>query len=101
MTFAVTIRLSAKVDIAEAEDWYDRDHPGRGIRFRAAVYDTIDRIANNPLAYPDLLLGNHRAVTHKFPYSVWFRVAGHKVLIVAVIHGRRNRRFVRTRIGGV
>jgi nucleoside diphosphate kinase len=62
----VSVRVSAKHDVAEAEDWYEEREPGLGIRFRAEV----------------------------------FRVIGSAVVVMAVIHGKRGSKHVRTRLTG-
>ena len=101
MNFSVHIRLAAKFDIAQAEDWYEDRTSGLGVRFRTSVYDAIERIGRNPFAYPEMLPGIRRLVMSGFPFNIWFRINGDKVLIVAVIHGKRGSRIVRAKLRGV
>ena len=100
LSYPISIRLSAKQDVAEAEDWYEERQPGLGIRFRAEVFDAFARISDNPFLYPDVFYGNHRYVLRRFPYNIWFRVIGSDVLIMAIIHGKRGTRQVRGRLTG-
>ena len=37
---------------------------------------------------------------HRFPYNIWFRVSGPVVLIVAVVHGKRGRRTIHSKLTG-
>jgi len=76
LSVSVRIRLAAKLDIAEAEDWYDNRVPGLGLEFRLATYEAVASIASDPFVYPELLWGNRRLVMHRFPYNIWFRVSG-------------------------
>jgi plasmid stabilization system protein ParE len=101
LNFSVHIRLAAKLDIAQAEDWYEDRTPGLGVRFRTRVYDAIERIGRNPFGYPEMLPGIRRLVMSGFPFNIWFRVIGEEVLIVAVIHGKRGSRFVSAKLRGV
>jgi plasmid stabilization system protein ParE len=95
LSYLVSLRLSAKQDVAEAEDWYEEREPGLGVRFRTEVFDAIARISENPFLYPDLFKGNRRCVLRRFPYNIWFRVIGSEVVIMAIIHGKRGPRLVR------
>jgi len=100
LSFSIRIRIAAKIDIAKAEDWYEERVPGLGLKFRAAAYEAIARIGSDPFIYPELLWGNRRLVMHRFPYNIWFRVSGPDVLIVAVIHGKRGARVLRSKLKG-
>lgn len=100
MSVAVRIRLAAKRDIAEAEDWYDNRVRGLGLEFRLATYEAVASIASDPFVYPELFRGNRRLVMHRFPYNIWFRVSGTGVLIVAVVHGKRGRRTIHSKLTG-
>jgi len=96
---SVRIRLAARLEIAEAEDWYENRGPGLGREFRAATYEAVARISADPFVYPELLWGNRRLVMRRFPYNIWFRLSGAGVLIVAVVHGKRGARTLRSKMG--
>ena len=98
MSYPVSIRLAAKQDVAEAEDWYEERQSSLGLQFRMEVFDAIAKISDNPLLYPELLRGNRRCVLRRFPYNIWFRIAGSDVVIMAIIHGKRGTRQVRRRL---
>jgi toxin ParE1/3/4 len=98
LSYSVRIRVEAKFDIALAEEWYEERVPGLGLKFRAAAYGAVDRIASDPFLYPELLWGNRRLVMHRFPYNIWFRVSGTAVLVVAVIHGKRGAGTLRSKL---
>jgi toxin ParE1/3/4 len=100
LSFSIRIRIAARLDIAKAEDWYEERVPGLGLRFRAAAYEAVTRIASDPFIYPELLWGNRRLVMHRFPYNIWFRVSETDVLIIAVIHGKRGTRALRSKLRG-
>jgi plasmid stabilization system protein ParE len=49
------------------------------------------RIAENPLAFPRAHGEIRRATLHRFPYAIYFRLAGDEVVVLAV-HGRQDPR---------
>jgi hypothetical protein len=70
LSYPISVRLSAKQDVAEAQDWYEERVPGLVVRFRAEVDHAIARISDNPFLYPDLFHGNRRYVMRRFPYHI-------------------------------
>ena len=57
LNYQISIRLAAKQDVAEAEDWYEERQSGLGHRFRSEVFDAVERISANQFLYPDLFNG--------------------------------------------
>ena len=81
------------------EDWYDARRMGLGTEFRAAVDEAMARIAAHPLMYPERYRASRRALLRRFPYVLWYRVDDDLVIILACVHGRRDPRGVRARLG--
>jgi plasmid stabilization system protein ParE len=81
-----------EADLVEASFWHDRQRSGLGDRFLSAVFETLDRVAEMPLAYPSARGETRRALVRDFRYSVYFRVDGDDVAILAVIHNSRDPR---------
>ena len=88
----------AQAEFAEAVDFYDSQQPGLGSLFAAEVERTIDRIVRYPEAWPPLSERTCRCLTHKFPYGIIYRMRGDVVLIVAVMHLRREPQAWRRRL---
>lgn len=63
---------------------------GLGIRFYQAIETTLARIAQHPNSFPTVKGGARRVLVEKFPYSIIYRVKAEVVVVVAVIHHRRN-----------
>jgi toxin ParE1/3/4 len=85
----ITVRLAAQADIREAALWYDAQRPGLGTEFTLRIDALLERIAQNPLQFPEIGSGVRRALLQRFPYAVYFIVAASPVLI-AVLHQRRH-----------
>jgi len=96
----VEVSASAKADIARAAVWYENQKEGLGDMFLTAILDTIDRIALNPEGYAKAIKEARKAEVESFPYSVWFRVKD-DVLVIACLHGKRDRRLAVERASGV
>jgi plasmid stabilization system protein ParE len=80
----------AEADLAAAIDWYERIRPGLGADLALCIEVALDRILDNPDAFPVVLPGVHRARIRRFPYGVVYRVRQHDIEIVAVFHARRD-----------
>jgi len=52
----------------------------------------LDRIVNHPLMDSIVHRSAGRALTHKFPFGVYYRVTEKKNVIIAVMHVSRNPR---------
>jgi toxin ParE1/3/4 len=79
-------------DLVEASFWYERQRIGLGDRFLSVVFDTLDRIAEMPQAYPRAHGETRRVRVPSFPYSVYFRIDGDDVAVLAVMHNSRHPR---------
>ncbi|OWK38542.1 Plasmid stabilization system protein [Fimbriiglobus ruber] len=84
--------------MAEGRDWYEGRQEGLGAEFLAAVDDTFDRIHETPELYAPEYKSVRRVGLIRFPYVVYYRIAGENVEVVAVQHGSRNPRGWRSRV---
>jgi plasmid stabilization system protein ParE len=87
----VSFRPEAEAEALETRDWYDGRQPGLGAEFRAALDETIARIADNPMQFRVVRAETRRAILNRFPYAVYFRMAGNDIVVLAV-HGRQHPR---------
>ncbi len=89
---AYTVELSpaAEFDVESAFIWYRERNALIADAFRAEVFDAVDAIGASPLGRPADDEGNRRCVLHRFPYSVFYEVNGHRITILAVAHHRRR-----------
>jgi plasmid stabilization system protein ParE len=93
-----TVFRPAAVGEAEAaRQWYEDRLPALGEAFVDALEATVGRIEANPLAYPMAHGELRRALLRGFPYAVIYRVSDAELLVVAVVHERRDPRRWRGR----
>ena len=90
MKSVVHFRQDAETDVADAAVWYENQSAGLGAEFLDEILATCNSIAENPQMYPILHRDTRRAVIHKFPFGLYYRVENSLVIIVAVMHGSRD-----------
>jgi plasmid stabilization system protein ParE len=90
VSFDVQLRRAAEVDVAEAQIWYEAQRSGLGGEFHSEVSHVIDRLAETPLIYQTVYRDVRRAIVHRFPYLVWYRVLGELVTVLACTNARQD-----------
>lgn len=88
----------AEKELIDSRDYYDSLIFGLGKKFILEVEHIVNRIKNNPLAFP-LYFNNYRkALLRKFPYSIIYKDDGSRVFILAVAHQKRKPKYYTDRI---
>lgn len=85
---------AARSEFDRSVDRYEREYPGRGLRFAAALERATRAAAGTPSAgspFPGVPehLGVRRRMVRGFPFSIAYRLLGDVVRIDAVVHERR------------
>ena len=93
----ITFHEAALDEYVAAVRWYERDYPGRGERFVAAIENVLGTIARESDAFP-MRLGVRAATVHRFPYVLFFtKTGGETVRVLAVAHAKRRPGYWRAR----
>jgi plasmid stabilization system protein ParE len=89
----------ALLDLKEAKNWYKSINVNLDKRFSRIVGQTIKRISENPLLFPEKYGQIRVAVIDKFPFTVQYFVENetNKIIIVAIFHDKRNPQTVLNR----
>ena len=90
MTHPVTFSAAASGHVADAARWYEQKRQGLGLEFLAEVKQRVSLAAKNPLRYPLIYKDVRRIPLKRFPYLIHFRAEPSRVLVLAVLHARRN-----------
>ena len=93
MTWRVRVRPSAELSLLAAARWYEAQRQGLGAAFSEELAQVLAWLADNALIYPELFRGVRRVFAHRFPYIVYYRIAGDDVMVLAILHMRRRRSF--------
>jgi len=94
----INILPQAEQEFSEAVDWYNDQCLGLGYEFAAELSNTLERIAQFPDAWPKISRRARRCLTNKFPFGVIYQVRKDCILIVAVMHMKRDPVFWQKRI---
>ena len=80
----------ADEELREAIDYYETSQQGLGEEFYLEVHAAIGRILSFPQTWPVLDGDIRRCLVHRFPYGVLYSVHPEGILILAVMHLRRE-----------
>ena len=99
MTWTVQFTTLAEDDVAEAYGWYASSRRGLGDEFLADMDTVIQMIEQVPEVCPTVYRELRRALLHRFPYSVYYRLLPSLTTIEvrACVHQRRHPRTWRRR----
>jgi plasmid stabilization system protein ParE len=87
----VVFTLPARTELIDAQDWYEREAPGLGRSFRAAVDTVVERMGANPQQFPIAYKSIRRALLRRFPYALMFVIEADETLtVIACFHGSRD-----------
>ena len=90
MSLPVIVLPAAEADLAEAKAWYENNRRGWSEKFRLRVEETFERISRMPELHAAIYKEVRRSFIHQFPYAVFYRVEEDRVVVIAVMHTRRD-----------
>lgn len=90
MTYRLFVEPAAKADIAAAKEWYEAQRPGLELEFRDELDSVFRRIESNPLEIAMACRDVRQVAVKRFPYVISFVFRDNRVLVIAVLHGRRE-----------
>jgi plasmid stabilization system protein ParE len=83
-------RPAAVADLNWAYVRYERERKGLGEEFLAEVQVTAQLVLGMPRAYPVIRRETRRALIHRFPHGLFYRLIDETVVIVACFHTSRD-----------
>lgn len=90
MSLPVSFHRAASAEFIEASTWYEDKRLGLGIEFITEIEHCISLASRHPLQFIVVHEDVRRVVANRFPYSVYFRTDGNRIVVLAVFHGNRN-----------
>ena len=90
MAYILSIRKEAEADIAEAYQYYESCREGLGADFISRIDEAISRVQNNPKQFRTVLDKVRRALVRKFLYGIYYTINENEIIVLAVVHARRN-----------
>ena len=90
MTPRLVVRPQAAAELLEAQQWFDEQRTGLGQEFGLEVDLTISEVLIRPESFPRVHGEMRRAIVHRFPYGVFFRIGADAIVVLGIIHGHRD-----------
>jgi plasmid stabilization system protein ParE len=93
----VEVLSQARDDLVAGFHFYEKQAPGLGSYFLDSLFSDIDSL----ILYGGIhriVFGFHRALSKRFPFAVYYRVAGEVVRVYAVLDCRRNPSWIRKKL---
>ncbi|MBX3500270.1 MAG: type II toxin-antitoxin system RelE/ParE family toxin [Alphaproteobacteria bacterium] len=99
MTYRLVIRRAARANVVGARTWYGQASDSVRERF----LDSLDRAFEAVLAAPErwpIARGHIRRISlGGFPYTIYYAIRRNDIVVVAVMHHRRDPLVWRRRVG--
>lgn len=87
----------ADSEMMEAAIFYEAQQQDLGKRFLSVVQESLNHIQINPSLYPVIHLDVRRCITKTFPFNVLFRIGKNQIVVMAVMHQKRNPDYWKSR----
>lgn len=91
----------ARTELREAIAYYNAQRSRLGFRFSDEVKQAIKRVVQFPEAWPQLAKSSRHCQIKSFPYSVIYYLRNDELVIVAIMHSRREPHSWIERLGQV
>ncbi|GAN33227.1 MAG: type II toxin-antitoxin system RelE/ParE family toxin [Candidatus Brocadia sp. AMX2] len=101
MKYKIIIRPEAEDDLKEAFVWYEGKRKGLGYDFLLQIDAALRFIEENPTIHPIVFKGTRKHLIRRFPYKAIYLVERENIVVLAVIHGKRNPKLIQHRIENI
>lgn len=86
------------IDEAQAaRQWYAEKGQELGDAFLAELDHAVEQISTNPNAWPPFEEHTRRYIMYRFPFCVVYKTDVDRILVVAIMHGKRKPGYWKTR----
>jgi plasmid stabilization system protein ParE len=92
VSWRVIFRPNAEADLREAWAWYETQRPGLGDELLIEIRTAVRRLETNPESQPFYYREFRRLLTRRFPYKLFYRVEGRRVIVFRILHAKREHR---------
>jgi toxin ParE1/3/4 len=86
----VSFHSRARDEVERAQEWYEERSFVAASGFLQELSRALHHIRESPYRYPAAIHGTRRLVLERFPFNVFYRIAGEEIVIVAVAHQKRR-----------
>jgi plasmid stabilization system protein ParE len=90
MTRRLIIEPEAEEDLRGAFAWYEEQRPGLGQAFLLGIEASLGAVRRRPESYRVVHRELRRASVRRFPHGIFFLVEGDAIVVLAVVHAKRD-----------
>ena len=101
MKYRVIVSPEAENDLKEAFSWYEDNRTGLGYDFLLQVDAGINFINRNPEIHPIEYRGARKHLIKRFPYKIIYLLEEERIIVLAVLHGKRSPDLMKKRTGNI
>ena len=94
----VILLSGTKSDLREASRFYDAERPGFGDIFLTRFHQALSQVRDYPFTAPVIYKQYRKMRLEQFKHSIVYSVEANKIVVVAVMHNRRNPDYWKRRI---
>jgi toxin ParE1/3/4 len=94
---SVIVRPEAEDDLKAAFSWYEENRVGLGYDFLLQVDAGLNYIGKNPESHPMEYKRARKHLIKRFPYKIIYLIEEKEIIVLAVIHGKRNHDLLKKR----
>jgi hypothetical protein len=98
MKYLISFLESAEQELFDSIEYYNKQAIGLGFEFALEVQKTIERIIKYPEAWAILSTKTRKCRCNRFPYSLVYSIKNNTIIIVSVMHSKREPNYWRKRI---
>lgn len=98
--FEIVIHPFALTEINDIATWYFVRSRQAELQFHYKLDTTIAKLVNNPSSFSRLKKNSsiRSCMIEKYPYKIYYRVQGHIIEVLAIIHISRSNRYILRRL---
>ena len=93
----IEILDAAREDLVEGGNFYERRETGLGDYFLDCLFSDVESLILFAGVHP-IFYGLHRSLSKRFPFAIYYAVAGDFIRVYAVLDCRRRPAWIRKRV---
>ena len=90
----------ARNDLLEGYRFYEQQESGLGDYFLDSLFSDIDSLRLHAGIYRRVHRDLHRSLSKRFPFAIYYKMAGDRIQVHAIVDCRRNPAWIRRHLGG-
>ena len=90
MAVEILYHPAVQLETDEIVGYYEAQKKGLGLLFLEVFDLLLQRMQQSPLQFPVIRKSIRKATVRDFPYNVYFRLYKNQIVVLAILHQKRN-----------